>query len=81
MEDVLSRTNKVVVDVQSGNNLMLLPLDKMTAGSTSPGLSNRDNVFSEITGNIQTFTSNLGDAAKSTSEPIRRDTTRSRERR
>jgi membrane protease subunit HflK len=29
MQKVLSSTTKVMIDIDSGNNLMLLPLDKM----------------------------------------------------
>lgn len=35
MESVLSNTSKVVVDIQSGNNLMVLPLDRMLGTATS----------------------------------------------
>ena len=34
MEDVLSKTKKVMVDAKSGNNIMMLPLDKLSSGST-----------------------------------------------
>ncbi len=42
VEDVLSRTSKVVIDVKGGNSLMYLPLDRLMsersgAPSTSPG--------------------------------------------
>lgn len=33
MEQVFSRTNKVLVDSSNGNNLMLMPLDKLLQGS------------------------------------------------
>ncbi len=35
MESVLGRSNNVLVDVKGGNNIMYLPLDKMTRNSTS----------------------------------------------
>ncbi len=35
MEGVLSKSSKVMVDVESGNNLMVLPLDKMAAGAVT----------------------------------------------
>ena len=35
MEDVLSKTNKVMIDAKSGNNIMMLPLDKMNTSQTS----------------------------------------------
>lgn len=54
MESVLSNTSKVMVDVQSGNNLMLLPLDKLlgnttttTSGSTNPDLSQPSSGFTQ----------------------------------
>jgi len=42
LESVLSNTSKVMVDIKSGNNLMLLPLDKLldnTSNQSTPGLS------------------------------------------
>jgi len=50
MQDVMSNTNKVLVDVDGGNNVMYLPLDKLarpsgnraTSSSSRSGLSERD---------------------------------------
>ena len=50
MQTVMSNTNKVLVDVEGGNNMMYLPLDKLTrpsggssaSGSSRSGLSERD---------------------------------------
>ncbi|KHD06891.1 membrane protein [Candidatus Thiomargarita nelsonii] len=42
LESVLSNTSKVMVDIKSGNNLMLLPLDRLlgnTSNQSTPGLS------------------------------------------
>ncbi len=40
IEDVLGKTNKVVVDTDAGNNLMYLPLDKMIqSGTKLPGVN------------------------------------------
>jgi membrane protease subunit HflK len=36
MEEVMSRTSKVMVDVEGGNNLLYLPLDKMMNQSANP---------------------------------------------
>lgn len=36
MESVLAETNKVMVDVKAGNNLLYLPLDKMIQHQSSP---------------------------------------------
>ena len=44
LESVLSKTNKVMVDVEGGNNVMYLPLDKMAPSAGSgvlPGAMNR----------------------------------------
>ncbi|MCB1683066.1 MAG: FtsH protease activity modulator HflK [Pseudomonadales bacterium] len=35
MESILSRSSKVMVDVQGGNNIMYLPLDRMAQGSAN----------------------------------------------
>ncbi|MEK9927431.1 MAG: FtsH protease activity modulator HflK [Halieaceae bacterium] len=50
MQDVMSSTGKVLVDVEGGNNMMYLPLDKLApsgagtaaSGSSRSGLSERD---------------------------------------
>jgi len=51
MQQVMANTNKVLVDVEGGNNVMYLPLDKMAPapgsrrsaiGSSSSGLSESD---------------------------------------
>jgi len=39
MQDVLGRTNKVMVDVEGGNNVMYLPLDKMAERAAAPASS------------------------------------------
>jgi membrane protease subunit HflK len=47
VEDVLSSSSKVMVDVEGGNNMLYLPLDKMmqsSAGSIGSGLASRQNV-------------------------------------
>ncbi len=37
VESVMSRTNKVLVDVEGGNNMLYLPLDRLTGGRTTTG--------------------------------------------
>ncbi len=76
MEEVLSKSSKVMIDVEGGNNLMYLPLDRMMQGqvpaqtqSFSPNLSNLE--------------SQAGSAARSAQQFIQRerDSLRSREQR
>jgi membrane protease subunit HflK len=38
LEGVFAQTNKVMVDVEGGNNVMYLPLDKLSASSSSGGV-------------------------------------------
>lgn len=45
MESVLSNTSKVMVDVQSGNNLLVLPLNQLLGPTTTP-LTRRPNLNS-----------------------------------
>jgi len=47
MERVLSRTSKVVLDVEDGNNLMMLPLDQMAKGGARAMADNRSDGDSE----------------------------------
>lgn len=43
MEDVLGKSNKVLIDVKKGNNLMYLPLDRLgSRGSNGSGLTVQD---------------------------------------
>jgi membrane protease subunit HflK len=42
LEQVLGRSSKVLVDVQGGNNVMYLPLDRMTRPSSIPEPSSSD---------------------------------------
>ena len=56
VEEMLSNTSKVLVDVEGGNNMMYLPLDKLTEGRASSGtlpsrqLSSQD--LNEITSKV-----------------------------
>ena len=43
MESVLSNTSKVMVDIQAGNNLLVLPLNQLI-GRTTQSLTNRPNI-------------------------------------
>ncbi|MGB1109949.1 MAG: FtsH protease activity modulator HflK [Gammaproteobacteria bacterium] len=45
MESVLSKSSKVMIDVEGGNNLMYLPLDRLIGGGGAmPGMSDDDDV-------------------------------------
>ena len=46
MQSVLSRSSKIMVDVEGGNNLMYLPLDKLNQPSTTLPGSSRETVSS-----------------------------------
>ncbi len=46
MESVLSRSSKIMVDVEGGNNLMYLPLDRLNQPSASLQGANRETVSS-----------------------------------
>jgi membrane protease subunit HflK len=47
MESVLSRSSKIMVDVEGGNNIMYLPLDRLTQSSAViPGGANSESVRS-----------------------------------
>lgn len=75
MEEVLSNSSKVMVDVEGGNNIMYLPLDRIIRDSDSTPLSSSSSDFSSAL-------SNLKDQAQSAQQLMRRDSdSRSRERR
>ena len=46
MESVLSRSSKIMVDVEGGNNLMYLPLDRLNQPSPSLQGASRETVSS-----------------------------------
>lgn len=39
IQEVLANTSKVLVDVDGGNNMMFLPLDRMMQGTTNPAIT------------------------------------------
>jgi len=70
VEDVLSNSSKVLVDVEGGNNLLYLPLDKLTQRSTSRVNSADSNaIAAEVEQRVL-------DALRSQPEPLRRRETR-----
>ncbi len=76
MEDVLSRTNKVLVDLEGGNNLLYLPLDRMIRPRETTAGNNRGNPGSSLVGQTPITSSNQGNSGI----PFR-DTSRRREAR
>lgn len=42
VQEVMSSTSKVLVDVEGGNNMMYLPLDKLTQGGTTRASQGKD---------------------------------------
>ncbi len=77
MEEVLSKSSKVMIDVEGGNNLMYLPLDRMMQGQPAPS---QGQSFSP---NLSNLESQAGSAARSAQQFIQRerDSLRSREQR
>lgn len=43
IQEVLSNSNKVIVDIEQGNNIMYLPLDQLNRSSTMPLMRGQDN--------------------------------------
>jgi membrane protease subunit HflK len=62
VEGVLTNTSKVMVDVEGGNNVMYLPLDRMTERSASSGA--RD---------VRVDSSNIRELTNAVTEQLRRD--------
>lgn len=59
IESVMSNSSKVMVDVEGGNNMMYLPLDKIV-GSSSGASANRDNSsYQPSTNNASTLPNSL----------------------
>lgn len=64
VQDVFARTNKVMVDVEGGNNVMYLPLDKLSGTSSSGGRKAR---------NLKVDSSNIRELTNAVTEQLRRD--------
>lgn len=71
VQDVLSRTNKVMVDVEGGNNVMYLPLDKM---------AERQAAQAQVQ-NFRLDSSNLRELTNAVAEQLRRDAASANSRR
>jgi len=73
LEAVLSSSSKVMVDVEGGNNLMYLPLDKLMGGGATGGAAN---VIEDIKQGGQQFNS----SQTLNSQSVRSNDSRSRSR-
>ena len=71
LQDVLGKNNKVLVDVEGGNNMMYLPLDKLTTPSAGGGGSRGLSVDS----------SNIRELTNAVTEQLRRDAAAANNRR
>ena len=63
LQSVYANSNKVMVDVEGGNNVMYLPLDKMAQSSGGAGRS----------GTINVDSSNIRELTNAVTEQLRRD--------
>lgn len=71
VQSVLSQTNKVMVDVEGGNNVMYLPLDKMTQQSPRTATG----------GEVRLDSSNIRELTNAVTEQLRADAAASDSRR
>jgi modulator of FtsH protease HflK len=71
MQGVLSNTSKVMVDVEGGNNVMYLPLDKLAGKSTA----------SSLPANMTIDSSNIRELTNAVTEQLRRDAAAANNRR
>lgn len=72
VQNVLANTSKVMVDVEGGNNMMYLPLDKLGAGSSS---------ISRSATPLEINTSNIRELTDAVTEQLRRDAAAQQSRR
>lgn len=73
VQSVMSKTNKVMVDVEGGNNIMYLPLDKLAERSTSSG--------SQGGRSMQSDAARLRELTDAVTEQLRRDAAMEQNRR
>ena len=71
LQDVFGKNNKVLVDVEGGNNMLYLPLDKLSAPSTSGGSVRQLSVDS----------TNIRELTNAVTEQLRRDAAAANNRR
>jgi membrane protease subunit HflK len=71
VQKVLTQTSKVLIDVEGGNNIMYLPLDKLTERSQSTGNA----------GDLKVDSSNFRELTNAVTEQLRRDAASSDSRR
>ena len=64
VQSVFTNTNKVMVDVEGGNNMMYLPLDKLTSGSSGAATGGRGMTIDS---------SNIRQLTDAVTEQLRRD--------
>ena len=62
VQNVYSNTTKVMVDVEGGNNMMYLPLDKLAAGAAATGVRN-----------LTVDSSNIRELTNAVTEQLRQD--------
>ncbi|MEM9397877.1 MAG: FtsH protease activity modulator HflK, partial [Pseudomonadota bacterium] len=63
VQNVYSNTSKVLVDIESGNNMMYLPLDKLSSGTTT----------SRAGGGFEINAGNIRELTDAVAEQLRRD--------
>lgn len=59
IESVMSNSSKVMVDVEGGNNMMYLPLDKIVGSSTGAATNRDNNSYQPSTNNASTLPNSL----------------------
>lgn len=53
IQDVMSNTAKVMVDIEGGNNMMYLPLDKILENRPAPAFTNQGGASSDLVNEIE----------------------------
>jgi membrane protease subunit HflK len=72
VEEVMANSTKVLVDVEGGNNMMYLPLDKLTSGSNSSGSRSATSTATMSPELVDQLTNQVLDKLRKTSGPTRR---------
>ena len=68
VQEVMANSSKIMMDVEGGNNMLYLPLDKLNAGGSGSGFTGKGG-----SGSVSLSNQQMEDLTRSIAEQVRRD--------